>query len=169
MYAEQIFYRKSGTEMYLYFLSLSIDGCYHSFLSSGSPLPPSLPPPLPPFICRSLRYEQKWIDGKKEGGKWRYVWRRRSIGYYHQHTLSKYGNDQNHFTTWEMDGWMDGRGEESGSEEGMERKRKKKRGVREKKQQPSIKWLTNGKYEGGCRRIWSRKDEGNKNLLIIHF
>lgn len=43
------------------------------------------------------------------------LWRSRSIGYYHQHTLSKqYGNDSNYFTTnagqmvgW-TDGWMDG-------------------------------------------------------------
>lgn len=58
------------------------------------------------------------MDGGNKGGKWMYVWRRRSIGCYrHQHILSKlYGNDLNHSTSRETNGGMDGKDRERESE-----------------------------------------------------
>ena len=68
--------------------------------SSGPPLPPSTPPLIRLLPLRSEQRMDGWMEGKRERAKWMYVWRSRSIGYYHQHTLNKmYGNDLNHFTS----------------------------------------------------------------------
>lgn len=71
--------------MYLYFLSLPTT---IRVQSSGSPLPPSLHPSTHSSAAPS-GLNTEWMDGGNEGGKWMDVWRRRSIGYYHQHTLKK--------------------------------------------------------------------------------
>lgn len=84
------------------------------------------------------------MDGGNEGGKWMYVWRSKSIGYYHQHTLSKlYGNDLNHSTSWETNGWMDGREREWGGDGEKKREEEEERGVKEKTHEWMMRLMEN--------------------------
>lgn len=118
--------------------------------SSTSSLPPSHPSSHSSAAPSGLN--RGWMDGGNEGGKWMYVWRSRSIGYYHQHTLSKlYGNYLNHSISWETDGWM----------EGMERNRERKR-RRKEKRKTSVIDEADGEYEPG-----KTGGKTEQNLLII--
>ena len=108
----------SGKQSYF---SMNADDCYHQHSIKW----PSTPRPHPTSHWSAAPSGLNW--GWMEGGKCMYVWRSRSIGYYHQHTLSKlYGNNMNHSTTW--DRRMDGGGRERGSEEKMVRKKRSKWG-----------------------------------------
>lgn len=100
-----------------------------------------------------------------------YVWGSRSIGYYHQHTLSKqYANDQNHFGSWELNGWMDGRvGVRRGWKETTGGKGGEKR--REVEKNPGD-WLSDCRVESVMEADagWDPEEtRENKYLLIINF
>lgn len=110
------------------------------------------------------------MDGKR--GKCICLCRSGSIGYYHQHILSKVrGNHLNNSSTWKTDGWKNGwvcgregeRGWDRGKMLEEEEKRKAKRG----RKTSVMDWVTDKPRERetkGWRMMWVRKDEKDKQI-----